>query len=184
MQTRRRGAALEQAILDAAWAELVEVGYQEMTMAGVAERAGAAKSVLYRRWPDKFDLIRAVVEQRTPALGRLAPTGNLREDVLRVLDGVVARYRGLSVVTGVDPELSSRLRPELAQDAITQLGEALQVAGMDPAAISPRLLRLPITLVIDDLLHHIGEVDPQAITDEIFIPLAELAAAASPPKAP
>ncbi|MFC9473683.1 TetR/AcrR family transcriptional regulator [Nocardia sp. NPDC055002] len=184
MQTRRRGAALERAILDAAWAELVEVGYREMTMAGVAERAGAAKSVLYRRWPDKFDLIRAVIEQRVPRLGRPAPTGNLRDDVLQVLTGVIARYESLSVLTGVDPELTNRLRPELADDAITQLGEVVQAAGMDLAAISPRLLRLPIAMIIDDLLHYRDEVDPRAIADELFIPLVESTIVTSSRKAP
>lgn len=173
-QTRRRGAALEQAILDAAWAELVEVGYPNMTMGGVAERSGAAKSVLYRRWPDKVDLIRAVIEQRVPPLGRLAPTGDLRGDVLEVLTRVVDRYQGLRVVTESDPELSARLCPRIAADAAVQLDEAMRVVGLNPTTIGPRLMRLPITLVINDLLHNADELDIQAIADEIFLPLVKL----------
>ena len=51
--TRRRGQALEATVLKAAWEILNEVGYEQLTMAGVAKRAQATKPVLYRRWPDK-----------------------------------------------------------------------------------------------------------------------------------
>ncbi|HET6737281.1 MAG TPA: helix-turn-helix domain-containing protein, partial [Kribbella sp.] len=54
--TRRRGAALEEAILRAAVEELQEVGYRELTMDGVAARAGTSKNVIYRRWPSRAAL--------------------------------------------------------------------------------------------------------------------------------
>jgi AcrR family transcriptional regulator len=44
---------LEQALLDAAWAQLVEQGYATFTMDAVAARAGTSRAVLYRRWSDK-----------------------------------------------------------------------------------------------------------------------------------
>ena len=37
--TRRRGPALEEALLDAAWQELVEKGYAHFTIEGGADRA-------------------------------------------------------------------------------------------------------------------------------------------------
>ncbi len=46
VQNRRRGTALENAILDAAWAELVEHGYADMTLESVAKRAGTSRPVL------------------------------------------------------------------------------------------------------------------------------------------
>src|SRR5262249_59916644 len=51
VRRRRRGRDLEEAILEAAWDELVAVGYAHMTVDGVAARAPASKAVLYRRWP-------------------------------------------------------------------------------------------------------------------------------------
>ena len=39
---RRRGSALEDAILDAAWAELGERGYAATTLEAVAKRAGGS----------------------------------------------------------------------------------------------------------------------------------------------
>ena len=46
--TRRRGTALEAALLEAAWDELSEVGYAALTMEGVAARARTSRAVLYR----------------------------------------------------------------------------------------------------------------------------------------
>jgi AcrR family transcriptional regulator len=48
-QTRRRGAELEQAILDAAWEQLIAEGYEHFTIDTVAARARTSKPVLYRR---------------------------------------------------------------------------------------------------------------------------------------
>ena len=177
-KSRRRGAVLEQAILDAAWAELAAVGYADLTMAGVAARAGAAKSVLYRRWPDKAELVRSVLAQRSPQLGEPKLTGDLRQDVLCVLDGVIAGYRELKILDGLDPALSTRLRQERVKEATGQLADALAAAGIDPATVNPRVLRLPIDLVTHDLVTGTGTTDPREITDDLFLPLLKLSRAA------
>jgi TetR/AcrR family transcriptional regulator of autoinduction and epiphytic fitness len=44
-------------ILEAAVAELAEVGYGGVTIESVAARAGVGKSTIYRHWPDKLALI-------------------------------------------------------------------------------------------------------------------------------
>ena len=49
-RSRRRGAVLEEAILEATLAELVEVGYAQLRVERVAERAGASKASPYSRW--------------------------------------------------------------------------------------------------------------------------------------
>ena len=54
---RRRGAALEDAILDAAYAELTEVGYTALTVEAVAARARTGKASIYRRWATKQELV-------------------------------------------------------------------------------------------------------------------------------
>ena len=54
---RRRGAALEDAIVDAVFAELSEVGYAAFTIESVAARAQTGKASIYRRWPTKQDLV-------------------------------------------------------------------------------------------------------------------------------
>ncbi|MEU4746994.1 helix-turn-helix domain-containing protein, partial [Actinosynnema sp. NPDC023658] len=67
IKSRRRGAQLEQAILDAAWDELCEVGYARLTIEGVAIRAGTSKSVIYRRWGSRAELALAAWFRRVPA---------------------------------------------------------------------------------------------------------------------
>ena len=66
---RRRGEELEAALLDAAWEELVEVGFAKMTMESVAARARTGVAVLYRRWTGKDDLAIAAIAH----YGRMHP---------------------------------------------------------------------------------------------------------------
>lgn len=54
---RKRGAALEDAIHDAVFAELAEVGYAAFTIEAVAARAQTGKASIYRRWETKQDLV-------------------------------------------------------------------------------------------------------------------------------
>ena len=54
---RKRGAALEDAILEAAYAELSEVGYRAFSVEGVASRARTGKASIYRRWPTRRELM-------------------------------------------------------------------------------------------------------------------------------
>ncbi len=50
---RKRDEATRQAILKAAYETLAAEGYRGFTIEGVAERAGAAKTTIYRWWPSK-----------------------------------------------------------------------------------------------------------------------------------
>src|ERR1700722_992431 len=64
--TRRRGATLEHALLDAAWQELQASGYSKLTMERVAERAGTSRAVIYRRWRSRVELVIAAMRYREP----------------------------------------------------------------------------------------------------------------------
>ncbi|MGH8861298.1 MAG: TetR/AcrR family transcriptional regulator [Jatrophihabitantaceae bacterium] len=63
---RKRGAALEDAILEAAYAELSEVGYTAFTVEGVAARARTGKASIYRRWPTRAQLMLDAVNSQLP----------------------------------------------------------------------------------------------------------------------
>ncbi len=83
----RRGEALEAAILDAAWEELSERGYANLTVDSDARRAGTSKPVLYRRWADKQKLVEAAVVRRNVIqLSPPADTGSLRGDLIATLN--------------------------------------------------------------------------------------------------
>jgi AcrR family transcriptional regulator len=56
VKTRRRGATLDDALLDAAWAELLNGGYSAFTHEGVALRARTSRPVIARRWSSRGEL--------------------------------------------------------------------------------------------------------------------------------
>ncbi|WP_405488111.1 TetR/AcrR family transcriptional regulator [Streptomyces sp. NBC_00096] len=78
---RRRGPELERAILDAALEQLSTVGWNSLTMEGVAAGAHTGKAALYRRWPSKADLVADALRTALPPLGRIADLGSVREDL-------------------------------------------------------------------------------------------------------
>ena len=68
MAERRRGADLENAILDAAWAEIGEKGYAGLTMENTAARAGTSRPVLSRRWSSVLALATAAIQRELGAM--------------------------------------------------------------------------------------------------------------------
>ncbi|MFZ3473380.1 TetR/AcrR family transcriptional regulator [Streptomyces sp. 4.24] len=78
---RRRGPELERAILDAALEQLGTVGWNALTMEGVASGARTGKAALYRRWPSKTDLVADALRTRLPPLGQVPDLGSVREDL-------------------------------------------------------------------------------------------------------
>jgi AcrR family transcriptional regulator len=84
--TRRRGKQLENAIFDAVLGELAEVGYDRLTMEGVAARARTGKGALYRRWPTREALVIGALHGRLPALDEQPDTGSVRGDLVRQLE--------------------------------------------------------------------------------------------------
>jgi AcrR family transcriptional regulator len=75
-------------ILDATVDLLLEVGYDRLTMDGVAARAKASKATLYRRWSGKHSLVVDALmrSKRSPDLAD-ADTGSLRGDLLATYCG-------------------------------------------------------------------------------------------------
>ncbi|WP_405882967.1 TetR/AcrR family transcriptional regulator [Streptomyces sp. NBC_01136] len=81
---RRRGAVLERAILDAALEQLSTVGWNGLTMEGVAARAQTGKAAVYRRWPSKEDLVADALKAGLPSLTEAPDLGSVREDLLEL----------------------------------------------------------------------------------------------------
>lgn len=81
---RRRGAALERAILDAALEQLSTVGWNGLTMEGVAAGAQTGKAAVYRRWPSKEDLVADALRAGLPNFASAPDLGGVREDLLEL----------------------------------------------------------------------------------------------------
>lgn len=58
---RPRSVEADEAILQATIAEFADCGYEGLRVEAVAERAGVAKSTIYRRYPGKSDLVHAAL---------------------------------------------------------------------------------------------------------------------------
>ena len=78
-----RGEARTVAILDAALELIGEVGYERVTMDGIAARAHASKMTMYRRWPTKSELVADALRRHAQGETLAVPdTGTLRGDLL------------------------------------------------------------------------------------------------------
>ncbi|NKY25014.1 TetR/AcrR family transcriptional regulator [Nocardia gamkensis] len=185
-QTRRRGPALEEAILRSAVAELVESGYAALTMDKVAARAGTNKNAIYRRWPNRLALGIAAYRQ----LARTTPppdTGNLREDALELLRRVNRHWsspsgailRELIAASGGASELLAQL-PDQSGDAaaapwLTLLGRAVARGEAAPEALHPRVATVALVLLRNEFVVRGAPTAPDDvlvdIVDEVYLPL-------------
>ncbi|SDK17891.1 TetR/AcrR family transcriptional regulator [Streptomyces indicus] len=186
--TRRRGQALEGALLDAAWEVLVEQGYSGFTFEAVAARAGTSRPVLYRRWPTREDLLLASLAKHWRPLP-VPDTGSLREDALTLLRTLNAERGRLVILLRVQltdyfrdtgssfEDLRNRLRPQGEPPFRTIVGRAVERGELPAAPRSPRVLDLPFDLVRHDMLLKMGAVPDESlveIVDEVWLPLLGL----------
>jgi len=77
---RPRDPRIDAAVLGAAADLLAEVGYANLTMAAVAERAGTTKTALYRRWSSKAELVHEAAFPAAPT-ALATPEGDIGGDV-------------------------------------------------------------------------------------------------------
>jgi AcrR family transcriptional regulator len=184
---RRRGEELEAALLEAAWQELVEVGFARLTMESVAARAKTGVAVLYRRWPNKDDLVLAAIGHYGTAHPVDIPdTGSLRGDMIALLGIasstrisfatiVSAAFSGLLASTGLTP---AQVREKIMADRplwSDQIFARAQERGeIDLDRIPPAVLTMPFDLMRHDMLMTYKPIPPErvlAIVDDLFMPL-------------
>jgi AcrR family transcriptional regulator len=184
---RRRGEELEAALLEAAWQELVEAGFARLTMESVAARAKTGVAVLYRRWPNKDDLVLAAIgHYGTTYPVEIPDTGSLRGDMVALLSGfsdtrvsfaaiVSAAFSGLLASTGLTPaQVREKIladRPRLSDPIFTRAHERGEI---DLGRIPPAVLTMPFDLMRHDMLMTYKPIPPErvlAIVDDLFMPL-------------
>lgn len=185
-KTRRRGAALEDALLDAAWAELQAAYYTGLTMEAVADRAGTSRAVLYRRWRNRPELVLAVIRRHRPLLsGEIPDTGTLRGDVLALLRRMSSRLAeiGPETVYGLlgdylgDAGMFARSRDQLLSISAEVMETILKRAadrGEARAGVENRIATLPTALFRNELF--LARTPPSEgtlveIVDDVFLPL-------------
>src|SRR5512133_3293823 len=80
-------SARHEAICDAVFDLLGEVGYDRMSMDAVAARARASKATIYRAWPHKPDLVIEALTHRFGGTPEAPDTGSLRGDLVALMTG-------------------------------------------------------------------------------------------------
>ncbi len=146
---RPRDARLDAAILAAAEHELEEKGYAGMSMESVAATAGTTVPTLRRRYPNKMDLVAAVVDSlrveplprraRGPRADALAILANFQRNLERPL--AMATLGSILSEEHRHPRLLERFRTRLLQPRRVMLRQAL-VDGVSAG-------QLPRTLDVD-----------------------------------
>ncbi|MEV8363494.1 TetR/AcrR family transcriptional regulator [Streptomyces niveus] len=186
--TRRRGAALEDAILGAAADELRTTGYAGMTMDRVARRAGTNKNAIYRRWPTRAALGVAAYRRSAEAELTVPDTGTLRGDALALLRAANTLWssprgavlRDLLSAAGDDPDLLTLLREQAGGSGtdgawLTLVERAVARGEAAAGAAHPRVASVPMTLLRGEYaLRGLPEVPDEVLTeivDEVFLPL-------------
>jgi AcrR family transcriptional regulator len=186
-KTRRRGAELEQAILDAVWAELLEVGYTALTIEAVAKRAGTSKPVIYRRWPSRAALVVASWAGRQPIEDSTPDTGSLRADLIWLFSRIALRMDSMmsQAIAGVmaeafkHPEVQNFLRERMDAAPVTNtlwtiVDNAVARGELRPIVLPRRVMRLPVDLIRAEAIMCGTPVESPtlvAMVDDVYLPL-------------
>ncbi|WP_431924346.1 TetR/AcrR family transcriptional regulator [Nonomuraea jabiensis] len=190
--SRRRGSKLEDAILDAAWEVLIEHGYHGFTFEAVAARAGTSRPVLYRRWPQRDDLLLATLTRFWQPIA-VPDTGSLRDDAIGFLRN--ANADRAPTITFMSVQLADYFRdagtsfgelrdtllpPGRATAFETIVARAVERGELPDVPRPSRVVNLPFDLLRHDLLTTMRALPDESIVeivDEVWLPLL-----AAPPR--
>jgi AcrR family transcriptional regulator len=183
---RRRGEALEQAILDAALVELSRHGIGALTMEGVAAAAATGKASLYRRWGSKEELVLDALARAMPPFDDVSSSsGSLRQDLHTLLhrmatfiggpEGAVMR----SVLGTVDPddELLAALRERLIEPRLRYAAGLIAQAVERGEIPPPHDVRVVAQVGPGVLMHRfmmygrVTAADVDEVIDQVVLPL-------------
>ncbi len=179
---------MEEAIFDAVLDELAEGGFARLTFEGVAARARTGKSALYRRWPNKTELVIETMNNRAPDASDFVETGMLREDLIRLVHHMT---RGLDGPAGIalrsligeahhSPELLTSLTTRFIDPRINSIESVLVSAAargeIDYSRVTREVIEAIPALVLQRYLLHPGPITSKfgvAMVDRVLIPIVK-----------
>jgi AcrR family transcriptional regulator len=132
------------AIYDATLAELREVGYLNLSMERVAQRARTGNASLYRRWASRAELVIDAVSSIVPEREEIPDTGSVRGDLLALLRQACARQAGPAgeVMRGVIAESLGNTRvhaarARLADQTLVEIVDQVMLPLVQASATEP-----------------------------------------------
>ena len=191
LRVQGRSARVVEAVLETVAEEIGRVGYAGLRIEDVATRSGVNKTTIYRRWPNKSELVAAALD-RLKQEESVFDTGSLRGDLLALMREFVARVEspiGRGIVRMVQAE---RAHPEVSGliRAIRQRGlmarralfERAVQRGEIPADSDVELLaEIALAPLVSRVVHLGRPADERfiAVLSEMIVRGAQAGAAAS-----
>lgn len=136
----RQNEKVRLAILDAAFSLSSELGYDKLTIEGIAKRAGAGKQTIYRWWASKaLVLLDALVERIQDELV-FANTGPVRADLIAQMQRVAkimttpetgCPFVGLLVEAQFDQVVADAMNARIYEPVYTAAAARLEEAQRD-----------------------------------------------------
>lgn len=112
-----RSERVRQAVLSATLDELAQRGYDGLSFAAVATRAGVHKTTVYRRWPDRTTLVLDAMLERSRSTVPVPDTGSLHDDLLALADAIAANLSSPQVVAVLRTLVAAGHEPAIAAAA-------------------------------------------------------------------
>jgi AcrR family transcriptional regulator len=118
----KRSETSRLAILTAAYELVSEVGYRQVTIEGIAARAGCGKQTVYRWWAHKADVLLEALAVKADIRVSTEDQGSYRTELARFLNdsfelirvpGVEPVLQALMAEAQIEPGFRERLRPFL-----------------------------------------------------------------------
>jgi AcrR family transcriptional regulator len=136
-KVRRRGEESKQAILDATRELLAEGDVGSLTIEAVAARSGVAKTTIYRRWSDKWELAldAAMIDTLPRFYAAPADVGDTRRELAAFTESVVKALgsrpfgpamQGLVSQIATDPKLARAYRERVVDPRRVQLAQVIE----------------------------------------------------------
>lgn len=162
--TPEQAEAITRTIMAAATELFLDNGYEATTMEAIAKTAGIPKSTLYKRYPDKQSVLRAVMLERLAAwsatsfqsTARRADDleGRLRQRLVTILDWSAsdevraftrlawAGGEGAAIVVEVMQETGYTAMVDILESDIRELGKAEGGPAAKPRSVASTLMAL------------------------------------------
>ncbi|MBT2532547.1 TetR/AcrR family transcriptional regulator [Arthrobacter sp. ISL-48] len=177
---------VDRTVVDATLALLAERGYDTLTTAAVARRAGVSTASLYRRWSSKEKLLESAARALMAAFLRPEDTGTLAGDLTSLFRDKIHALSGeagtvLKVLVGQaahDPSVAQILEEEVSDVShvllVTILNRAAARGEVHDGYDADLAAQVAIGLVTTPLLLHadgpkaVGRLVPEQLTDAVM----------------
>lgn len=126
-----RAARVRTAVLDATMTLLIEQGLDAVAIDEVARRAGVHKTTVYRRWPDRAELVLDAVLEASGEIVPVPDTGSLVDDLRLFARSVAANLTdGPGLAVGRAMVVTAAGSPEMADTLARYWSERFAMARL------------------------------------------------------